>query len=185
MMSAARLTSSDFEVPPAHPVWVAPPGGGFWTDYGRLPGKGPTFSVKEAAKIFFAMSGSWLRMRMQPDARHPAGWFTEEDGITPLQVNRVTGKDASYSFRRFTLNDIERMSWSFYRHEATAAVEFYTGMVQTGKRGEHRMKRYQEMMSEATYRLEASVNVVKWIGRLYGIVPPPVMVKTESISAWA
>jgi hypothetical protein len=142
-------------------------------------GAGLTFSVKEAAKIFFRKSGSWLRMRLQPvrDAepgeRHPMGWFTEEDFSVPLQVNLVQGKADTYQFRRFTLLDIERMLWSLYRHETAETVWWYTSMTQTGKRGDHRLERYNQMMAGITTRLETGLELVKWMGRLYDLIEMP------------
>jgi hypothetical protein len=158
-----------FTVPPAYPSWIEQPGPQPW--WINQPG-GPEFQVKEVAKIFFRRSGSWLRMRMQPSENHPSGWFTDGEG-NPLQYTRVHGKVEDYSFRRFSLRDVERMLWSYYRHEAGDITRWYQSLDKPGRRGEQRMLRYQQMMTEATYRLQAGIELVKWIGRLYGLVPPP------------
>jgi hypothetical protein len=166
-----------FDIPPAFPSWVRPSDGEWWI---TSDSQALTFSVKEVAKIFFRKSGSWLRMRMQepgPETpggdRHPAGWFTGEDITVPLQVNRVQGRAETYEFRRFTLQDVERMIWSLYRHEVIETVHWYGSMQQTGKRGEHRLERYNAMMAESTLNLEIRIELVKWMGRLYGLVPMP------------
>ena len=181
-----------YDVPPAVPQHLRNPDDedGLWIDGARLAvlrrqDKEPTFGVKDLAMTFFAKSGSWLRMRSQPPkdpepgtqaARHPMGWFTVWGDIwTPLKINRVKGKDDTYEFRRFTLQDAELMLWSFWEHEVADAVNYFTGIVQTGKRGEHRMARYQQMVSDAEHHLNTGLQVVKWIGRLHGVTPMPVV----------
>jgi hypothetical protein len=179
-----------YDVPPMVPVHLrnSQDEDGLWIDGARLSvlrrqGKEPTFGVKDLATIFFAKSGSWLRMRSQPPgnpepgtqaARHPMGWFTVWGDIrTPLIINRVKGRDETYEFRRFTLLDAELMLWSFYEHQVLDAVNYFTSIVQTGKRAEHRMNRYQDMVADAERQLHTGLEIVKWIGRLWDVTPMP------------
>lgn len=171
------MDESIFTVPAEWPTWLEAPGTRWWITRDG----GPEFQVKEVAKIFFRKSGSWLRMRMQPAHGHPAGWFTDDAGA-PLEYTRVRGKVEDYSFRRFTLADIERMLWSYYRHESEEITTWYRSLHRTGKRGDQRMDRYQQVMTDATYRLWTGLEIIKWIGRLYGIVPPPAVHTTGSTS---
>lgn len=166
----------NYDIPPAFPAWIQPAEGDWWitSDSEVL-----TFSVKEAAKIFFDKSGSWLRMREKPsgdmpgEERHPAGWFTEEDVTVPLTVNREQGRAETYEYRRYTLLDIERMVWSLYRHEVIEHVWWYSSMHQTGKRASNRLRRYNELMDDSVMRLEIRIELVKWMARLYGLIPMP------------
>jgi len=158
----------DLAIPPDYPSWVEAPGTRWWIPEGMAGG--PDFSVKEAGKIFFRKSGSWLRMRMQPTPRHPHGWFTDEDGY-PLDIQRRQGADASYSFRRFDLATIERMAWSAYRHEIEDLVAWYQENPKTGKRGEHRALRYRERAADSVRHLVIAIELVKWEARLYGLIP--------------
>ena len=163
-----------FEIPPAFPVQLQPPNDyRYWilTEDTQV-----TFGVKEVAWLFFKRSGSWLRGRLQAEpesTRHPMGWFTEEDVNVPLSVNWAEGKDADYRYRRFTLYDIERMLWSYYRHDRDEIVWWYKNIEQTGKRGEDRLSRYNERMENAHRQLEIGLGIVKSIGRHFGLVPMP------------
>jgi hypothetical protein len=75
-------------------------------------GNGPFYSVDQVAKFFFAMSASWLRLKLKRDASHPETWFTDENGV---QINfRRNKPEQADSSRVFTLADIERMAWSLY-----------------------------------------------------------------------
>jgi hypothetical protein len=169
-----------FLVPPAYPAWIQPPGGRWWVPES---GNGPEFQVQEVAKTFFARSGSC--MRMQPSDQHPAGWFTNDDG-TAMEYKRVTGQAEDYSFRLFTLDIVERMLWSYYEHESRDSVDWYTSLAADSMpviRAEQRMARYQSRMTDATSRLRYGIEIVKWIGRQYGIVAPVVVQKTDAASA--
>jgi hypothetical protein len=174
-----------FDIPPAFPAWIQPEDGEWWiaTDSEAI-----TFSVKEVAKIFFKKSGSWLRMREKPTEdipgreRHPAGWFTEEDITVPIQVHREQGKAETYEYRRYTLRDLERMAWSMYRHEVIEHVWWYGSQHQTGKRAATRLRRYNELMAESVMQLEVRIELVKWMGRLYGLIPMPSQADPESPS---
>ena len=149
-----------FEVPAIEPAWIASPDGWWWiTEAG-----GPKFQVAETATFFFARSGSWLRDRLKK------GWFADENG-NPPDIERSPGGESA--FRRFTLSDIEHMLWAYYRRRATAEAEQYLGHQIGGVKGEARMERYQSEMADMTYKLRIGIDLVKWLGRLHGIVPPP------------
>ena len=165
-----------FDVPPAFPVWLKPAGRNWWVgpEHDDL-----TFAVKEAAQIFFNRSASWLRGQFapkedpEPDERHPMGYFTEADVTVPLMINTVQSEVASYEYRRFTLNNVEQMLWSQYLHDQIENVWWYTHIEQTGKRGEHRLMRYNQMMEGSQQRLESGLEVVKAIARVRGYIPRP------------
>lgn len=77
---------------------------------------GPFYSVHEVAKMFFAMSPSWIRLKLTPDDDHPDTWFVRPDG-TPM-VFRRRNPDKEDSARVFTLADIEPMAYSLRRFGA-------------------------------------------------------------------
>lgn len=98
---------------------LTPAGRRFWVDrsmleYGRDGLPSPRFTVAETAKIFFGMSGSWLRARMHRDAEHPDTWLVL-DG-KPIVFQRKTPSDEQ-SHRVFSLADIEPMAWSLHGFE--------------------------------------------------------------------
>jgi hypothetical protein len=69
----------------------------------------PFFRVEEVAKVFFAMSASWLRLKMATDPEHPDTWFVR-DG-RKMEFRRLN-PDKAISARVFTLADIEPMAYS-------------------------------------------------------------------------
>jgi hypothetical protein len=76
-------------------------------------GARPTYHINEVAKIFFAMSASWLRLRLKADDDHPETWFVNPDG-TRMQFRR-NDPEKAVSARVFWLSDIEPMVWSLVR----------------------------------------------------------------------
>ncbi|MCW2929887.1 MAG: hypothetical protein JWM19_849 [Actinomycetia bacterium] len=72
--------------------------------------QGPFFRVEELAKIFFGMSSSWLRLKLNPDPDHPLTWFVTEDG-TRMEFRRRDPENSA-SARVFWLSDVEPMLWS-------------------------------------------------------------------------
>jgi hypothetical protein len=82
-------------------------------------GQRPFFSVDQVAKFFFAMSASWLRLKLKPDKDHPQTWFVNPDG-TRMEFRRNKPGQADSS-RVFTLADIEPMAWSLFRLEGIKA----------------------------------------------------------------
>lgn len=82
-------------------------------------GQGPFYKMDETAKMFFAMSASWLRLKLRPDDEHPETWFTV--GGKRMDFRR---KDPlkSDSARVFTLADIEPMAWSLFNYGSIDAI---------------------------------------------------------------
>jgi len=74
--------------------------------------QGPFYSVHEVAKVFFAMSSSWLRLKLNPDEEHPQTWFTDRDGVRLGFWRR--NPERPDSARLFTLADIEPMAYSLF-----------------------------------------------------------------------
>jgi hypothetical protein len=68
----------------------------------------PTYRVEEVAKVFFGMSASWLRLKLNPDKEHPDTWFTIDGNR--MEFRRREGK--STTARIFWLSDIEKMAYS-------------------------------------------------------------------------
>lgn len=68
----------------------------------------PFFRVNVVAQVFFGMSASWLRLKLNPDASHPDTWFVR-DGKR-MEFRRLN--PAKPSARVFTLADIEPMAYS-------------------------------------------------------------------------
>lgn len=98
---------------------LRPEGRRFWVEpemlgYGRDGLPEPHFNVVETAKMFFGMSGSWLRFRMRPDAEHPSTWLVL-DG-RPIEIQRKNPDDEQ-SHRVFSLANIEPMAWSLHGFE--------------------------------------------------------------------
>jgi hypothetical protein len=98
---------------------LRPEGRRFWVErsmlkYGRDGLPDPHFNVEETAKVWFGMSGSWLRFRMRPNAEHPMTWLVA-DG-KPIEILRKDPADEQ-SHRVFVLSDIEPMAWSLYEFE--------------------------------------------------------------------
>jgi hypothetical protein len=75
----------------------------------------PFFRVETVARVFFARSASWLRLKMATDAEHPDTWFTR-DGKR-MEFRRLNPEKAP-SARVFTLADIEPMAYSLHRFGA-------------------------------------------------------------------
>jgi hypothetical protein len=69
----------------------------------------PFFRVETVARVFFGMSASWLRLKLNPDAEHPDTWFVR-DGRR-MEFRRLSAEKPS-SARVFTLADIEPMAYS-------------------------------------------------------------------------
>lgn len=80
----------------------------------------PKYKVDEVAKVFFAMSASWLRLKMNPDPDHPETWFVK-DG--KRMVFRRADPDKTDSARVFVLSDIEPMARSLYTFGAIDAAK--------------------------------------------------------------
>jgi hypothetical protein len=72
----------------------------------------PFYSVHEVAKVFFAMSNSWLRLKLNPEPGRPDTSFVREDG-KPMEFRR-RNPAKSDSARVFTLADVERMAYSLH-----------------------------------------------------------------------
>ena len=72
----------------------------------------PFYSVHEVAKVYFAMSSSWLRLKLNPEPGRPEGSFLDEHGKA-MQFRR-RDPDKSDSARVFTLADVERMAYSLW-----------------------------------------------------------------------
>lgn len=75
----------------------------------------PTFSVHEVAKVFFAMSPSWIRLMLNADDEHPNTYFVNPDGTRMEFRRRDPDKPADRSARLFLLSDIEPMAISLFR----------------------------------------------------------------------
>lgn len=74
---------------------------------------GPFYSVHVVSQVFFAMSSSWLRLKLSPERDRPYGSFLNPDG-TPM-VFRRRDPAKSDSARVFTLADVEKMARSLVR----------------------------------------------------------------------
>lgn len=72
----------------------------------------PFYSVHEVAKVYFAMSSSWLRLKLNPEPGRPEGSFLDEHGKA-MQFRR-RDPDKADSARVFTLADVERMAYSLW-----------------------------------------------------------------------
>lgn len=72
----------------------------------------PFYSVHEVAKVYFAMSSSWLRLKLNPEPGRPEGSFLDEHG--KAMVFRRRDPDKADSARVFTLADVERMAYSLW-----------------------------------------------------------------------
>lgn len=88
-------------------------------DWGRS--QIPAYRVSEVATVFFAMSESWLRLKLRDDKDHPNTWFTAPDGER-IDFRRKD-PDKSDSERVFLLSDIEPMAWSLHRFGAISAIK--------------------------------------------------------------
>jgi len=84
-------------------------------------GNGPFFSVDQAAKMFFGMSASWLRLKLKPDEDHPETWFTHPDGRR--MTFRRKDPERADSSRVFWLSDIGPMAWSLFRSDERFTAE--------------------------------------------------------------
>ena len=82
----------------------------------------PAYRVSEVATVFFAMSESWLRLKLREDKDHPATWFVTMTG--EKMDFRRKDPDKSDSERVFLLSDIEQMAWSLRRFGAISAIRF-------------------------------------------------------------
>lgn len=76
----------------------------------------PRYRVDECAKLFFAMSASWLRGKLSPDPDHPQTWFTHADG-SRMDFRR-SDPGRSDSARVFLLSDVEPMVESLLKNGA-------------------------------------------------------------------
>jgi hypothetical protein len=71
----------------------------------------PFYRVEGIARTFFAMSASWLRLKMAEDAEHPETWFVRDGKRMRF---RRSNPDKPDSARVFTLADIEPMAYSLH-----------------------------------------------------------------------
>jgi hypothetical protein len=71
----------------------------------------PIYQVEVVARVFFAMSASWLRLKLNPDREHPETWFVVNGHRMEF---RRRNPDKSDSARVFWLSDIEKMAYSLY-----------------------------------------------------------------------
>jgi hypothetical protein len=78
-------------------------------------GQAPVYRVSEVANFYFAMSESWLRLKMRADKDHPDTWFVKNGHRMDF---RRKDPDNSGSERVFTLADIEPMVYSLFRFGA-------------------------------------------------------------------
>jgi hypothetical protein len=70
----------------------------------------PFYSVHLVAQVFFAMSSSWLRLKLNSEPGRPNTSFVGEDGKR-MEIRR-RNPSKSDSARVFTLADVERMARS-------------------------------------------------------------------------
>lgn len=87
-------------------------------DWGR--GQIPAYSVHEVARVFFAMSNSWIRLKLTPDEEHPSSWFVHDDG-SPM-IFRRKDPDNPESARQFLLSDVEPMARSLFRFSSISGT---------------------------------------------------------------
>lgn len=71
----------------------------------------PFYRVEEVAKFFFAMSASWLRLKMAEDADHPETWFVRDGERMRFRRSKPEKADSA---RVFLLSDIEPMAYSLH-----------------------------------------------------------------------
>jgi hypothetical protein len=72
----------------------------------------PFYSVHVVAQIFFAMSPSWLRLKLNPEPGRPDTSFVTDAG--KRMEFRRRNPEKSDSARVFTLADVERMAHSLH-----------------------------------------------------------------------
>lgn len=72
----------------------------------------PAYAVNEAAKAFFGMSASWLRLKLNPSKGRPRTSFVDEKG--ERLVFRRLNPEKKTSARVIMLSDIEPMAWSLF-----------------------------------------------------------------------
>jgi hypothetical protein len=82
-------------------------------------GQAPFFKVNTAAKFFFGMSDSWLRLKLKPDQEHPDTWFVLRGRRMDFRRSDPGKTDSS---RVFTLADIEPMTYSLFTFGAIDAT---------------------------------------------------------------
>lgn len=85
-----------------------------WDDMFPLDDEGqpvPSYTVQEAAKVFFARGSDWLRWRYRPATHYPQGYFVLGDVI-------LEPKRTPKGFRYYTLADIERMARALAENHA-------------------------------------------------------------------
>lgn len=74
----------------------------------------PRYAVNEAAKAFFGMSASWLRLKLNPSKGRPNTSFVDEKGER-LAFRRLDPDPEKTSARVILLSDIEPMAWSLFK----------------------------------------------------------------------
>lgn len=79
----------------------------------------PFYRVEEVSKTFFAMSASWLRLKMATDAEHPETWFVRSGERMRFRRSKPEKPDSA---RVFTLADIEPMAYSLHDFGAIDAA---------------------------------------------------------------
>jgi hypothetical protein len=82
---------------------LAPEDREYWTDPSMSE---PTYSMSDTAKVFFARSGSWLRMRLHRG-------FGKADDLGVIEPAR-----SESGHRKWTLHDIERTARVFLDQDA-------------------------------------------------------------------
>lgn len=71
----------------------------------------PFYSVHEVAKMFFAMSSSWLRLKLNPEPGRPHTSFVKAGKRMEFRRRNPEKTDSA---RVFTLADIEPMAYSLH-----------------------------------------------------------------------
>lgn len=91
---------------------LSPRGREYWTSPEMVVDGVPTFPSSEVARIFFARSNIWLRMRL---------WrgFGGKDDLGEIQVGRTDS-----GARRWTLYDVERTARSFLNDAAMSLDDY-------------------------------------------------------------
>lgn len=98
------------------PVIPAAPGRRFWITSAMIESQNwhrrqkPLYSVHEVAKVFFGMSGSWLRGKLAADPKHPDTWFVLDGKAMDFARRDPAARESSG--RIFSLAQIEPMARS-------------------------------------------------------------------------
>jgi len=108
-------------------------------------GQGPFYKMDETAKMFFAMSASWLRLKLRPDEEHPETWFVADGKRMDFRRKDPLKSDSA---RVFTLADIPPMVYSLY---GFGAFDHNGGAIRVGQ----------------------ILRIVEATAVLYGLITPP------------